>query len=318
LINLNRYLRILIFTLPAFFFIHSGRVEAQFYNGHQMIFGKNRVQYNDFYWKFYRFERFDVYSYEDGTDLSLYVADYVEKEIERIERFFDYNFNRRLIFLTYNKLSDFRQSNIGQVNTDEENSNIGGVTKLNQNKVFVYFEGDHVKMERELTQSISEALIQEMIYGNDLKDNLTNSTLITLPDWFLKGLISYVANPWSVELENRVKDGIVNKRYEKFNRLTGEDAVIAGHSLWKYVADTYGASVIPNILYLTRINKNSNTGFLYVLGLSIKDLSYEWLGYYLDLYDQSDTQNTVSDGTKLMKRSKKNRVYQQVKVRDQA
>ena len=48
-----------------------------------MTFGKNRVQYNPFYWKFYRFDRFDVYSYEEGTELSLYVADYVEKEIEK-------------------------------------------------------------------------------------------------------------------------------------------------------------------------------------------------------------------------------------------
>ena len=279
-----------------------------------MKFGKNRVQYDTYYWKFYRFERFDVYSYEDGTELSLYIASYVEKEIERIERFFDYKFNKRLIFLTYNRLSDFRQSNIGQVNTDEEQSNIGGVTKINKNKIFVYFTGDHKKLEQELSQTISEALITEMIFGNDLKDNLTNSTLITLPEWYLKGLVSYVANPWDYELENRVKDGIISKRYEKFNRLTGEDAVIAGHSLWKYIADTYGVSVIPNILYLTKINKNSNTGFLYVLGLSIKDLSYEWLGYFIDLYSSKESLGSLPEEGKILKKPHKRRVYQNVKM----
>ena len=80
-------------------------VIAQFYNGMQMTFGKNRVQYNNRYWKFYRFDRFDVYSYENGTDLSLYVADFVEKELALIERFFDYEIESRLIFLTYNKIS---------------------------------------------------------------------------------------------------------------------------------------------------------------------------------------------------------------------
>jgi len=68
--------------------LSSAGLHAQFYNGMQMNFGKNRVQYNNRYWKFYRFERFDVYSYENGTDLSLYVADFVEKELELIERFF--------------------------------------------------------------------------------------------------------------------------------------------------------------------------------------------------------------------------------------
>ncbi len=289
-------------------------MSAQFYNGHQMKFGKNRVQFNTFYWKFYRFERYDVYSYEDGTELSLYVADYVEKELERIERFFDYNFEKRLIFIAYNKMSDYRQSNIGQGLVEEDNSNIGGVTRIIQNKIFVYFEGDHLKLQKELTQTISEALIQEMLYGNDFKDNFTNSTLIQIPEWYLKGLISYVTEPWNFDLDNRVKDGILTGKYEKFNRLSGPDAVIAGHSFWKYIADTYGQSVIPNILYLTRINKSANSGFLYVLGLPIKDLSYEWLGYYMDLYQPAEDLGDLPADGKLFKRTKKTRVYQQVKM----
>ena len=113
-------------------------MSAQFYNGMQMTFGKNRVQFNDNYWKFYRFDRFDVYSYEEGTDLSLYVADFVEKELPLIERFFDYDIEQRLIFVCYNKMSDFRQSNIGLSAADEE-YNIGGTTKVIQNKFALYF-----------------------------------------------------------------------------------------------------------------------------------------------------------------------------------
>ena len=109
--------------------LSSSALSAQFYNGMQMNFGKNRLQFNNRYWKYYRFDRFDVYSYENGTDLSLYVADFVEKELDLIERFFDYDIERRIIFLTYNKLSDFRQSNIGLVSEAEE-YNIGGTTNI--------------------------------------------------------------------------------------------------------------------------------------------------------------------------------------------
>jgi hypothetical protein len=184
--------RIGILLLLAFC---STGLSAQFYNGMQMNFGKNRVQYNNRYWKYYRFDRFDVYSYENGTDLSLYVADFVEKEMELIERFFDYDIERRMIFLTYNKMSDFRQSNIGLVSEAEE-YNIGGTTQIIQNKVFLYFEGDHVKLERQIRAAIAEVLLTEMMFGKGVKDNLTSSTMINLPEWYLEGLKSFVSNPW--------------------------------------------------------------------------------------------------------------------------
>ncbi len=286
---------------------------AQFYNGHQMIFGKNRVQYNDFVWSFERYEKFDVYFNQDGRELAEYLADFAKTEIPRIESFFDYALDRRIIFIVYNKLSDFRQSNIDLV-TGKEEYNIGGVTTISKNKVFLFFEGDFDKFRNQITGAIARVVSQQMLFGQDLKDNLANSTLINLPSWFLEGLISYLSDNWDYHLENRTKDGIVNGRYEKFNRLVGEDAVIAGHSFWRFIAETYGESVIPNILYLTRINKNAKSGFLYVLGLSLKELSYEWLGFYLNQYtDDETTQKTPNTG-KIIRRPKKKRVYQQIRI----
>ncbi len=312
-----KILRHIIPVLIAFLFL-SGEAKSQFYNGHQMKFGKNRLQYNSFYWKYYRFNRFDVYSYDEGTELSLYVADYVEDEIKRIERFFDYNFDRRLIFLVYNKLSDFRQSNIGELSQNssdqEEEANIGGVTEIIQNKIFLYFEGDRKDLEKQISKRIAKALVFEMLYGNDFKDNFTSSTLLNLPEWYIEGLVSYIANPWDFRLENRVKDGIVNERYEKFNRLQGEDALIAGHSFWRFIAETYGVSVIPNIIYMTRINKNINTGFLYTLGMGIKDLSDEWLGYYINLYADAESYGSLPSEGKVLKKPDKKRVYMQAKI----
>jgi len=299
--------------LLLFLMLGSTSLFAQFYNGMQMNFGKNRVQYNNRYWKYYRFERFDVYSYENGTDLSLYVADFVEKELALIERFFDYDIERRLIFLTYNKLSDFRQSNIGLVSEAEE-YNIGGTTKIIQNKVFLYFDGDHMNFERQIRAAIAEVLLTEMMYGKGIKDNLTSSTMINLPEWYLEGLISFVSNPWDYEMENRVKDGIVSGKYKKFVNLQDDDARYAGHSFWKYVADLYGVSIIPQILYITKINKNAETGFHYVLGSKLKELSIDWTAYYLGLYTSTEDSAGLPEQGKILKKPHKRRVYQNIKI----
>ena len=309
---MNRWIHILLLTAFSLL-IFSPQVSGQFYYGHQMDFGKNLVQYNDFYWYFYRYEDFDTYFNQQGKNLANYTSDYLHEEISRIESFFDYELENRLIFIIYNKLTDFRQSNIGLV-TGKDEYNTGGVTRIIRNKVFIYFDGDHKKFEEQISGAITEVLINEMLYGNQLRENVTNSTLIELPDWYLKGLISYVSVNWDTRIEDEVKDGILTERYDKFNRLTGDDAVYAGHSFWRFIAENYGESVIPNIIYLTRINKNSNSGFLYVLGFNIKELSYEWESYYRDIFNESEVKREFPEDRNLLKKTRQKRVYNQVRL----
>ena len=83
---------------PVYWHFHAGH--AQFYNGHQMSFGKNRVQYNEFVWSFYRYAKYDVYFNEDGKNLAEYTADYAEQIIPQIEAFFDYTMEKEF-FLWY-------------------------------------------------------------------------------------------------------------------------------------------------------------------------------------------------------------------------
>jgi hypothetical protein len=285
---------------------------TQFYNGLQTSFGKNRVQYNGFYWSYYRFDRFDTYFNELGRPIADYTAEFAEKELTRLENVFDYQLEKRIIFIIYNKMSDFRQSNIGLISGSSDN-NIGGVTKIDKNKVFLFFEGDHRKYEQQISEAITEVLINEIIYGMDFKTNITNSTLISLPDWYIQGLVAYVSKGWNFETENRVKDGIQSKKYRKFNRLIGEDAVYAGHSFWRFIAETYGETVIPSILYLTKVNKSANIGFLYVVGSSIKDLSRDYYDYYQRIYSSVRTDDISSEGV-IRKKPNKKQVYQHIKV----
>lgn len=285
----------------------------QFYNGHQMSFGKNRVQYNEFVWSFYRHEKYDVYFNEDGRNLAIYTADYAEQIIPRIESFFDYTLDKRILFTVYNRLSDFKQSNVGLV-TGRDEYNIGGTTTVNRNKVFLYFEGNFDDFDTQITGAVTRIVINEMLSGSDLIDNVANATLSNIPRWYSEGLVAYLSRQWDVETENFVKDGILSGKYEKFNRLTGDDAVYAGHSFWKYIADTYGESVIPSIIYLTNINKSIKTGFSNVLGLRLKDLTYEWTGYYMNLFANGSANEPVPASGKVLKRTKKGIIYHNVKI----
>lgn len=306
---MNTFKRLIIILISCMFFTSAG---AQFYNGHQMTFGKNKVQYYDFYWSFYRFDDFDCYFNEFGRDLAQYTANYAMKRLGEIEDYFDYNLDKRLIFIIYNKQAEYRQSNIGLVTTDEDTYNTGGYSRIIKNKVSLYYEGDHVAYEKQISAAITDVIINEMLYNADIKDRITSSSNIYMPDWFIKGLVNYVAYGWDYEAENRVKDGFKSGKYKKIGNLEYQDAIDAGQSFWRFIGKEYGDALIPNIIYLTKIYKNIKDGFMYVTGQDLKDLMKEWHKYYAEVY--ADDQDKPADDNNTLRKLKKEQVLQQVKV----
>lgn len=274
LLNMPGCLRKLLILLVGI--LLTGMVHAQFYNGHQMSFGKNRVQYREFLWQFYRLDKFDAYYYVNGKELAEFVAQVAQEEIPVIENYFQHPLEKRIIFLVYNKINDFKQSNISYISVEEDN-NIGGLTQIINNKVFLYFEGDREKFRAQIKAAISEVILNEMLYGSSFTERLANSTLLTTPAWYQPGLVSFLSDEWSQDAENHIRDGVLSGKYSKINLLSGEDAKFAGHSIWAFIAKNYGKSTIPSIVYLTRIHKNSDQGFLYMLGTEFEELAAEWL-----------------------------------------
>jgi len=301
--------RLLLILISGVFFL---KAEGQFYNGLQMSFGKNSVQYYNYYWSYYRFDDFDCYFNEYGSDLAQFTANYAMKKLNEIEDYFDYTLEKRLIFIIYNKNNEYRQSNIGLVTFDENSYNTGGFSRIIKNKVMLYYEGDHIAFQKQIAESITEVIINEMLYNADFKDRISSSSVIQMPDWYIKGLINYVSFGWDYDVENRVKDGIVSGKYKNINHLEYDDAIFAGQSFWRFIANTYGDAIIPNIIYLTKVYKNIDDGFQYVLGEKLKNLLKEWREYYKKEY--SSDNGLPSGNDNVLRKSKKEQIFQQVKV----
>ncbi len=304
-------------TFLYFFFflgiliLHVSKSSAQFYNGYEMQFGKNRVQYDDRFWSFMKWKYFDTYYYLGGIDLASFVGRNAEKDLADIEKLFDYKLDGKIQFIIYNKLSEAKQTNIG-LETDEMENNTGGITRVVGNKVFLYFTGDHEVLHQQIREGLARVLIDQIMYGGDVKDRIQNSALLSLPDWYINGLVSYVSVSWNVNLDNRIRDGIISKKYLKFNHLSGNDAVYAGHSVWKYIVDTYTESSVANLLYMTRINRNIESGLMYVLGLNMKDLTLNWTTAMKSRYENSDNGRDSITSVSILKRSKPNLFYTQL------
>ena len=262
-------------SLPAF---------SQFYNGHQMRFGKNRVQFDEFEWYYYRYPQFDTYFYAGGSDMAEMASAIATEMIPQLETFFDHKLEKRMILVMFQNLSDFRQSNIG-LNTDADEYNIGGTLKVIDNTAFVYMEIDRQKFREQVVAAISNIILNEIIYGSNIKNKIANNTLIGMPEWYTSGLVAYVSRDWDSDADNQNKVYALSNKFSNINQLSGTDAETIGFAIWNYVAKTYGPQVISNIVYLTRITKSVESAFMYVLGANLKTLQESWTEYYKTQYE---------------------------------
>ena len=310
-VKLNfRYIQ---FILLTFFALAYTNTKAQFYYGTQMDFGKNRIQYAPYKWEYFRFEKFDTYFYKNGRELAAYVSESAIKNLKEIEEFYDFQLDERIQFVIYNKLSDFRLSNIG-LSTDPT-FNLGGSNKLAGSKIIIYNDGNHVDLEKQIRVGLAEIVFNQMLFGGNWKDVVKNSALLSLPEWYTKGLFAYIASNWDKQIDNTIKDGVLNNKYKNLNRLSGKDAEDAGHAVWRYIAESYGAAVIPNVIYMTKISHNIESGFAFVLGLTLKTLDKDWKSFYTTKYAENPTIEAIPFYHEaLLKRTKKNRHYSQFKI----
>lgn len=267
-------------------------VKAQFFYGLHQEFGKNRVEYNRFDWNFYRFEKMDVYFYKSSEAIARKAAEMAHRNLNDLERSLDSPIQDRISILVFNNLSELKQSNL--IASDEDAYNTGGVTHISGNKMFLYFDGSYANLEGQMRSGMAELLLNNLIYGS-FAESFKNSTLLNFPEWYFEGLISHLSGPMNAHDRALLVDGFAGKRFKRFNSLTGEDARVAGHSIWDFIAANYGKKVIRNVLYMAVVNRNVDAGFRYILGSDLKQIMQNW-----NLYYQSELQRT-QEGKKAFK-----------------
>ncbi|MCK8491240.1 hypothetical protein M0L20_05205 [Spirosoma sp. RP8] len=240
-------------------------------------FGKNRIQYRSFDWKIIRTSNFEIYYYQDGTQIANLTAQYAESEFDRITELLGYTpYNRVKIFL-FNSPSELAQSNIG-LNTQ------GSLNKREQNlsksRIELAFTGDQISFRRQIVHDVSMLFVYDMLYGGSLKDALQSSLLLTLPEWFMPGIASYIADGYSLELDDYMRDASLTRTIKKPSLLAGAEAERVGHSIWNYIVQKYGRDNVSNILNLTRIIRNEQSSISSTLGIPYSRFLREWRDYY--------------------------------------
>ena len=248
-------------------------------------FGKNRVQYRKFKWQYYQTDNFNAYFYENGETIAKYVAQIAEEELPAIEQFVEYGLQRRANIAIYNNFDELRQSNIG-LNIDWQTT--GGVTKLVNNKMIVYFDGNHQNLRKQVRQGIARTLVDNVLFGDDLGEFAANQALLDLPQWLVDGYVDYVAENWSTELDDQLKQALLSGEYRNFYQFAYHKPLLAGHAFWHYIAERYKKENVTYFLYLARVYRNLNTASQRIAKKKFKEVLRDFMTaneekYYADI-----------------------------------
>lgn len=287
---------------------------GQFNYGHQMDFGKNRIQYQDFIWTYFDYDRYRVYSYQGGGEIAKYVSVAVNNYLPVLEKRLDNQVEDKINIIVYNNQEDFKQSNLGL--SSEEQSNTGGMTKIIGDKVSVFFNGSHTDLDQQIRAVLAELLINKMLYGGSAREMVRNSTLLNLPPWYVQGLVKYLSEGWTSYHDNVLYDAIKNDHFNNFNKLTGTQAANAGHALWYYIVDSNGEAMIPHLLYMTRVSRSPDQALLFVLATSLSNLIYDFTesqNRRLFMFKDSTRTSPIHNNS-VLKKYKPFRHYYQLKV----
>jgi len=280
----------------------------------QTSFGKNRVQYHRQFdeWMHYETHNFDTYWYGDARNIAQSALQIAEMDFGAVQQMLEHQMSEKIELLVFSDISDLKQSNIGE---DELFQFQAGETKVLGNKVFVFYDGNHRHLQAQIREGTAGVLLNSMLFGANLQEIVQNAVLLNLPGWYTFGLTAYCGEEWNTETDNALRDLFQSGRYDSFDKLARDHPRLAGHAFWYYIAMHFGKGTISNLIYLTRINRSMDAGFLYVLGGGYKRTTDALMKYFHQRY-RDEEQGTRKPDVKneIVVKQKRNPVLSQLKI----
>lgn len=244
-------------------------------------FGKNRIQYKKYNWRFYQTPNFNVHFNEGGLELAKFVLQIAEEELGQIESFTENGLQRRANIIVYNTYDDLQATNVGLVNNVPD---VGGLTRLVNNKMLVYFNANHDDLRTQIREGIARILLDNQLSGDNIGEIAGNAALLDLPKWLTDGYVAYTAEAWSPQMDDKLKNALLGRDYKNFYQFAFKEPDLAGHAFWYYIANTYKRENVTYFLYLATLYRNLNSASLRIAKKKFKDVLSDFMQKETDKY----------------------------------
>ena len=237
-------------------------------------FGKNKVHYRTFEWKYIETTHFDIYYYDDAKELAEFTAINGETALKSIEKTLNYTLAKRIPIIIYNSKNEFQQTNIIDAYLPE---GIGGVTELYKNRVVLPFLGNLAQFKHVIHHELSHAVLNDMFYGGNIQTALNTGNVTEIPLWMNEGFAEWESiGGIDPNTDMFMRDVVLSENLVELRRLDGYYAYRGGQSFYWYVADKYGEQRVGELINRLRVTGNVDFAFKSTFQENLEEFSEEW------------------------------------------
>ena len=245
--------------------------------GQEVYFGKNKVQYRDFDWKYIQTPNFDIYFYEDQLELAEFAADELEKAHAIVAEQLKYWPRNRFPVFLYNAPNEFQQTNITSSILPE---GVGGFTEAFKNRMVEPFNGSYEEFRHVLHHELTHAFTYDLLYGGAIGSLFSRRYLFQQPLWNAEGFAEYSSrNGWDVFADMIIRDATINDYLIPLDYISGYMAYKEGQLIINYIANKYGEEKISEILFKAKSMLSMNKAIKSTLGLTSEEFDDEFFKY---------------------------------------
>ena len=236
-------------------------------------FGKNKVQYEKFEWKYIQSTHYDIY-YDAGSKyLAEFAAITAEEALAEYSELVNYRSSGRSAIIIYNSHNQFQQTN---AITSYMPEGVGGVTELYKNRVILPFQGDYAIFHHVIRHELIHSIINFMFYGGTYQTAISTQG-VRLPLWMNEGLAEYASRGGlDTQTDMFMRDLVIGESLPPLNRIRGYLAYRAGQMFYWYIEQKYGKDKIADLLHAVRLARSMDAAFQDVFKIDFEEFSEQW------------------------------------------
>jgi Tol biopolymer transport system component len=207
-------------------------------------FGQNKIVYDTFKWSVYHSTHFDVYFYEEERQSLQRVVDAAESAYLDLSQKFNYQISKKIPLIYYHTHSAFEQTNV-ILNFIPEG--VGAFAEPARNRMVLPIDMPDDELLQLVQHELTHIFEYEILFQGKFGKNITANP----PQWMMEGLASYMAQDEDSRDRMVLRDAVVNDNIPRVSGggPQGYFAYRFGHSVFRYMQETYGWEGLRDFIY---------------------------------------------------------------------